>query len=360
MCLALFLSVAIGAVIMFVLVDGVLQDPFAKLFVSFFTNVIRLEENSALYLYHFVIRQQKETYMLVGFCLLYTIVLIFMLFRVTDFLDEVEEKADYLLEEGDDRIVFSRQLQPLEEQFNEVKTSLRRRAYEARVSEQQKNDLIVYLAHDLKTPLTSVIGYLSLLVEAPDMPAAQRAKYTGIALDKAYRLEDLIDEFFEITRFNLQNIVINEERVDLTMMLNQLTDEFFPELGDKKLHIDQEIQDELWVMGDRDKLARVLDNLLRNAVHYSTPGTAICLTAKEKPGKVIISLDNEGKDIPAHKLQHLFEKFYRLDESRRSDTGGAGLGLAIAKEIVERHKGKISVTSGGGHTVFTVQLPKQS
>ncbi|AFM00152.1 signal transduction histidine kinase [Desulfitobacterium dehalogenans ATCC 51507] len=222
---------------------------------------------------------------------------------------------------------------------------------------QRKNDLITYLAHDLKTPLASVIGYLSLLNDAPDMPAEQKAKYTGIALDKAYRLEELIHEFFEITRFNLQSIVLNKGKIKLAFMLQQLADEFYPMLTPQGKKVLIHAPDELILVGDADKLARVFNNILKNAIAYSYENSVIDITAVQQAENVIITFTNRGDPIPPQKLDTIFEKFYRLDSARSTDTGGAGLGLAIAQEIIAVHNGIIVVESKPEYTVFTVKLP---
>ena len=222
---------------------------------------------------------------------------------------------------------------------------------------QQKNDLITYLAHDLKTPLASVIGYLCLLDETPDLPVNLREKYIGITLEKAYRLEQLINEFFEITRYNLHTIVITPGKIYIRQMLLQMADEFFPILEEDRKKITVDAPDNFVFMGDADKLARVFNNILKNAASYSDPETTIQIKVMPEKENVKISFTNEGTPIPDHLCQTIFEKFYRLDSSRSSKTGGFGLGLAIAKEIVTAHHGTIEVKSNSQCTVFTVTLP---
>ena len=221
----------------------------------------------------------------------------------------------------------------------------------------KKNDMIAYLAHDLKTPLTSVVGYLTLLEEAPDMPMEQKARYTHIALQKAQRLEQLINEFFEITRYNLHEIILEKENIDLNYMLIQMTDEFYPVLMEHGNKIDVRAEDNLTIYADPIKIARVFNNILKNAIAYSDPDSTIQITAEKKESDIHLHFSNAGKTIPAGKLQNIFRKFYRLDESRSTGSGGAGLGLAIAKEIVRLHNGKISATSQDGITTFHVILP---
>lgn len=231
----------------------------------------------------------------------------------------------------------------------------------------RRSDLVTYLAHDLKTPLTSVIGYLSLLDEVPDMPEAQRVRYTGVALDKACRLERLVNEFFDITRYSLTNIELELAPVDLAGLLVQLSDEFYPALAAHgnvaqvtvagTARTVEQPGEPLMVTADAARLARVFGNLLRNAIAYSDEGTPIELTAVEEEGRVVVTVSDVGATIPSHKLRAIFDRFFRLDESRGSATGGAGLGLAIAREIVELHGGAISAASENGRTTFSVELP---
>ncbi len=217
----------------------------------------------------------------------------------------------------------------------------------------------MYLAHDLKTPLTSVIGYLTLLRDEPEISAATRARYTGIALDKALRLEDLLNEFFEITRFNLTHLELETAPVDLALMLRQVAAEFGPMLAEKKLECSLELPETLPYNCDPDKLARVFDNLLRNAVNYSFEGGTVAVRAEAGPTGVTLRFQNPGPTIPPEKLDRIFERFFRLDASRGSASGGAGLGLAIAKQIVELHGGRITAQSGNEQVEFAVTLPPQ-
>ena len=262
-----------------------------------------------------------------------------------------------MLSQRDASEIFPPEQQELAAQVAELKARLQSREQKLQQETARKNDLITYLAHDLKTPLTSVIGYLSLLDEVPDMPQAQREKYTHIALEKSQRLEGLINEFFDITRYNLQQLTLEKEPVDVSYLLVQLTDEFYPLLQAHGNTIELNVPQDLTVEGDAGKLARVFNNLLKNAVSYSTPGTPIRLWAEQADEQAQFFVQNRGKTIPAHQLDALFEKFFRLDEARSTATGGAGLGLAIAKEIVTLHGGSISAHSEQGVTTFTVELP---
>ncbi len=241
--------------------------------------------------------------------------------------------------------------------YLEARTEAERAKALAETEMQRKSDLITYLAHDLKTPLASVIAYLNLLEESPELAPADRAKYVGIALNKAYRLEQLIEELFEIIRFNLQTITLNEEQINLKFMLEQLADEFYPILLAQGKSITVSCEEGLALRGDSDKLARVFNNILKNAAAYSHENTVIAVSARQNQNGTEIQFENHGDPIPKQKQEIIFEKFYRLDASRATKTGGAGLGLAIAKEIVQAHSGTVSVASDTEATVFTVFIP---
>lgn len=263
----------------------------------------------------------------------------------------------YMMDYGDAVDIFSKEYAEVSTQIVEIKSTMQRHEQLLKEEAVRKNDLIVYLAHDLKTPLTSIIGYLSLLQEAPDMPAEQKAKYVNITLDKAQRLEKLINEFFDITRYNLQQISLEKESIDLYYMLVQMTDEFYPILSAHGNTITLQAEESLTVYGDSEKLARVFNNILKNAIAYSYPNTEIQVMADCNEKEVHIYFKNKGKTIPKQKLEAIFEKFFRLDESRSTNTGGAGLGLAIAREIITLHGGTITAASENELTSFHIVIP---
>ena len=276
------------------------------------------------------------------------------------YLDEVIAAAEQLAHPDETPIQLSSAMASVQDELNVVREGALRSAIYAREAEQRKNDLIVYLAHDLKTPLTSVIGYLTLLRDEPQLSPEMRAKYTDIALEKAERLEALINEFFEITRFSLSQLTLQEESVNLTRMLEQITFEFQPALAEKELSWNLSLASDVVGLCDPDKLERVFDNLLRNAINYSYHGTAIQVSLEKLHSSIVVTIKNRGQTIPPEKLNRIFEQFFRLDSSRSSTSGGAGLGLAIAKEIVELHGGTIRAESADESVAFTVTLPADS
>lgn len=297
------------------------------------------------------------TVIVTNLVLAFVITLVFML-RSARLLDREYDALDGIVD--DDYVsprlpnIISPRHKDVEEK---IKKELKFKQYVANEAEQRKNDLVVYLAHDLKTPLTSIIGYLSLLDENPDFSVEYRAKYTGIALDKAYRLEQLINEFFDITRFNLQSFPLENNHIDLSLLLRQMAEEFYPVLKEKNLTCTVKAEDKVNIIGDSDKLSRVFDNLMRNASNYYYEGTNIEINVFKKDENAVVTFINQGDKIEKEKLDMIFEKFFRADTSRTIKTGGTGLGLAIAKQIVERHGGTITAKSNEKYTIFTVSLP---
>jgi len=354
--LVVLFTALVGYLFKNLVIDGIYNHKFADGFVHFFM-WFHMPEQQAIDLYWKVIGNNKIYFMGAGFLLLFSFFFYFVLSRITQYLKEINQGIENILSDFNEPVRFKPALQPLEDSLNEIKMTIRRQEQEAIESEKKKNDLVVFLAHDLKTPLTSIVAYLSILETKPDMPEEERKKYTHISLEKAIRLGELINEFFEITKFNLQDIVLEPGNLDLSMMLEQIADELYAVLKEKNLRCDVQIDDTLMIYGDADKLARVFDNLLRNAIAYCDKGTAIRIQAKERHQEIEIVVANEGEKIPEEELSAIFEKFYRVDGSRSSKTGGAGLGLAIAKEIVELHHGTIRAESDEWETRFIVTLP---
>lgn len=325
----------------------------------FIAEVFGLGWDEAVGIYNIYVRNNIDAIVMVTIIVFFVVFFRLSLTWFTRYFDEIVLGVDQLAEESQASIAMSPELEFMEKKLNQVKDRLARRAAEAQEAEQRKNDLVVYLAHDLKTPLTSVIGYLSLLDENPEMPAEQKAKYVRITLDKAYRLENLINEFFEITRYNLQTVPLKKGKIDLYYMLMQMADEAYPQLSANGKQVAVYAAEDLSIYGDPDKLARVFNNILKNAIVYSSAGSTINITAERKNGSVLIRFENEGT-LPPEKLDSIFEKFYRLDDARSTTTGGAGLGLAIAKDIVTLHGGTIEASSDDCHTIFTITLPDQA
>ncbi|XOK64857.1 vancomycin resistance histidine kinase VanS [Paenibacillus elgii] len=351
------LLIIVAAPVSVLLLRVILRGQIGDRIVQFLIHAFYLDNSDAQAIYQNVFRNNLEMILLFLTLVFLVILSLFSISWFTKYFDEISSGMDRLVEDSEDRISLSPEMDFMENRLNTIKDKLKRQKKAAQEAEQRKNDLVVYLAHDIRTPLTSVIGYLSLLDEAPDMPMEKRAKYTHITLDKAYRLEKQINEFFEITRYNLQQIKLEKETIDLYYMLVQMTDEFYPILSEKGNTTELHADENLTVYGDPVKLARVFNNILKNAAAYSYPNTEIVISAQEIEGYIKIVFQNQGNTIPPDKLDAIFEKFYRLDEARTSDTGGSGLGLSIAKEIVTLHGGTIVARSKDNTVTFTVSLP---
>ena len=242
MLLIIFAAVATVIFLRFVIQK---RFSFGDSIVRFLMNTSYFRDRDALTIYRHAFLNNIEFITLIVILIFLVILLKFSISWFTKYFDEVSAGMDRLAEESDNEITLSPELDFMENKLNQIKNNLEKQKKAALDAEQRKNDLVVYLAHDIKTPLTSVIGYLSLLDEAPDMPPEQKAKYVGITLEKAYRLEQLINEFFEITRFNLQAIVLNKEKINLLFMLQQMADEFYPMLTPQGKQVSVNVPDEL-------------------------------------------------------------------------------------------------------------------
>lgn len=276
-------------------------------------------------------------------------------------MENILGAVNRIYREKEELVELPQELHEVEKELNQVMLNVRASREKAEEAEQRKNDLVIYMAHDLKTPLTSVIGYLSLLEEEKDISGELKQKYLGIALKKSQRLEELVNEFFEITRFNLSTMTLELSTVNLTRMLEQISSEFIPVFQEKDLTYHLELDPDLKLLCDIDKMERVFDNLLKNAVNYSYKGTQIRILAHmEQQGsndeKLHIQIINHGKTIPKEKQERIFEQFFRLESSRGSGTGGAGLGLAIAREIIEQHGGELTCESEEEQIIFHIRM----
>lgn len=353
------ITVLVGGFLLNYVIDGIYNDSFAKIFVKLLL-AFNVEEQTAINLYWRLIGDNKMFFMVVGFLLLFALFFYVALTKMTRYLDQVGEGIENIVSDSTEPIHLITELKPIEIRLNEIKATLKRQELESIEGEKKKNDLVLFLAHDLKTPLTSIVAYLTMLDSRPDMGSEEREKYTHIALEKSIRLGELINEFFDITRYNLQNIELEPVDINLSLMLEQLADELYGVLQEKHLTCEVNVEENLEVCGDPDKLARVFDNILRNAISYCYENTKIEITAGMKRDDIEVIFTNKGDKIPGAKLQTIFEKFYRVDNSRSSGTGGAGLGLAIAKEIVELHHGMVRAKSDDEKTQFIVTLPSKN
>ncbi len=241
--------------------------------------------------------------------------------------------------------------------LNRMAADIKQLMEKERESERTKNELITNVAHDLRTPLTSIIGYLELLTNNQQIPADMQHKYIEIAYGKSRRLQKLIEDLFGFTKLNYGKIAMHVGQIDIVKLLGQLVEEAYPNFVEKGLSYDLQSNVPAKIINaDGNLLARLFDNLIGNAIKYGADGKRVLVKIHAESETVTVSVTNYGYVIPEDELPLIFNKFYRVEHSRSSSTGGTGLGLAIAKEIVDMHGGTISVASDLNGTVFTVKL----
>lgn len=329
-----------------------------------------------LYIGYYIFFWQRDVEMstaTIAFCMVATIILGIILF-ITYFLLLTKKFINYIREisEGinqisqgnlDNRINIKNEdeFAFLADKLNQMADNIKEIMENERRIEYSKNELITSIAHDLRTPLTSIIGYLDL-VSSKELPQETRTKYISIAYNKSKRLEKLIEDLFTFTKFNFGEVKAIFTEVDMVKLINQLVDEFYPSFEEYHLEYDFRISGShasAVIKADGDLLARAFANLISNAIKYGREGKNILIELTKTESGVVISITNYGIIIPESDLSRIFQRFYRVESSRSSETGGSGLGLAIASSIIEMHSGKIYATSDEKGTVFTVELKNE-
>lgn len=226
--------------------------------------------------------------------------------------------------------------------------------------EKSKDELITNVSHDLRTPLTSIIGYLGLIEDKQYRSEEDILKYTHVAYEKAKQMKNLVEDLFEYTKVQQHGAPVNIMRVDLNQLLEQLTASFELEAQHRGIEISSQVTpNPLMIEADPEKLGRVFSNLVANAFKYGNGASYIKIVAHQEGQMVVVKVANDGTPIAKEALGHLFERFYRAEASRSRATGGTGLGLAIVKSIVDLHHGEVKVVSDENETAFIVTLPLQ-
>ena len=243
--------------------------------------------------------------------------------------------------------------------INEMSRNLSQNMESQKAAERTKDELITNVAHDLRTPLTSILGYLDLLTQGDFLTDDQRQKYLSIVSNKARQLETLVKDLFDYTRYDKDKVKIKKEILDLNLFMPQIVDEFYPSFVDNQLECRTDFYDgALNIEGNGELLARAIGNLMSNAIKYGAEGKLVEVKTGRMDKMAVVAVINYGKIIPEEDLDKIFDKFYRVESSRSLKTGGTGLGLAIAKNIVTLHDGKIWATSDESGTRFQIELPE--
>lgn len=253
--------------------------------------------------------------------------------------------------------VLSKTLLAKEKESEKLKEKERAALDIERNAERQKNELITNVAHDLRTPLTTIVGYLELIKDDTALSKEDVHKYSGIAYEKSIRLQEMMDDLFEFTKLDNADIKLNKSMINLSGLIMQMTEEFYPSFKDCNITPIVDLPEEnIYVQGDGQLLARVFDNLISNALKYGYHNTDLKIEVSGDEKYATVKVINHGDTIAPEDIPLLFNKFYRTDSSRNSKTGGTGLGLAITKNIVDLHHGDISVTSDDQITTFIVKF----
>lgn len=229
-------------------------------------------------------------------------------------------------------------------------------------SEAARKSLLSNISHDIRTPLTSIIGYVDALNDDIAASRAEKLEYIGIISRKATALKQLIDEIFDLAKLDADEVPQRPQRLDLAEMARESVIEFLPALKQANMKLTVSIPEEkCLVTADRLSVQRVLNNLMKNAVQHGQQGEVLGVELTEHAGFYQLTIWDKGQGIPEGELTKVFDRMYRTERSRNPMYGGSGLGLAIAKALVEKNGGKIWVESEPGQkTSFTFSMPKNS
>ena len=290
-------------------------------------------------------------------------IIYFMLFikRIVKDMTYISDRIiDIADGKSDEKIIIERQdeIGEIAGRINEMTEQINQLITSERDALQSNKDLIACVAHDLRTPITSVKGYLDLALDTKHYDLEQRQKYVRIAQTKANRLEYLIHDLFNYTKLTSGEITLHRSKIDLVQLVEQMVEEFYPSFQEEELECTTKYNISYLEMNmDGELIARAVQNLLSNAIKYGKDGKHVYVELECLEQEVQIRVTNYGLVIPEESIKHLFDKFYRVERSRNVKTGGTGLGLNIAQEIVHLHGGRIQVTSGASGTCFTIALP---
>ncbi|MFD0715777.1 ATP-binding protein [Paenibacillus sp. GCM10027626] len=343
------------------LISGMITYAVYKVLQSYYRSEVKLEDPMAEYR-AFIGKVGDVNFFLILFIPLSVMFFYFLTKRYARYFQEISAGI-HRLASGD--FHYQMKLSSRDEfgqiaaDINQAGIKLREAVERGDFAESSKDQLVLNLAHDLRTPLTSVIGYLDFILRDEQLTTEQARHYTRIAFTKSQRLEKLVDELFEITRMNYGMLTIDSQPIDLSELLTQLEEEVYPMLESNHLTGRWQVEPHLPILGDGELLARVLENLLANAIRYGRDGEYVDINGYFDGEEAVVQIINYGDQIPPYELPHIFEMFYTGDESRTYHEGSTGLGLFIAKNIVNQHAGSITAQSDIVRTVFEVRLPRE-
>lgn len=309
--------------------------------------------------------KKEAMILLIGFAIIIGIILFIIYFllltrKFVSYLDAIGEgikelslgnfKARVYIKNDDEFALIAEYLNKMADDISVLMENERK-------NEKAKNELITSVAHDLRTPLTSIIGYLDLASRKSNIEKETQETYISIAYEKSKRLEKLIEDLFSYTKYSSGEVSPNYQEIDMVKFMEQMVDEFYPSFQEAELEYEfNTSHSQAVVKADGDLLARAISNLISNAVKYGKDGKIIKIKLQKSEDVVALTITNYGEVIPEKDLENIFDRFFRVENSRSSETGGTGLGLAIAKKIILMHHGQISVKSDFEGTTFEVVL----
>jgi signal transduction histidine kinase len=321
-------------------------------------NIEKLDESRYIVASAFLI-MSDDSMTLILLIIIFIVVFLFLTYGRVKYIDTLSKglkeiskgKLDYKVEiKGKDELTV------LGENINYMTEKLKNAKEKEKQIEKNKDMLIVSVSHDLRTPLTSIVGYVKLLKEKYK-EKNEISKYIDIIDDKSHRLEQLINDLFEYTKLTSCNIKLQKVEICLNEFMRQIVEGMMPICSQNNLDIFLKApKEELKVIVDPSKMLRVFENIIINAVRYSKKPGEINIKISKHENEAIVSIENEGKTIKKEEMDKIFNEFYRTDEARASKTGGSGIGLSIAKTIVELHQGKIWVECKDNKTYFHVLM----
>ncbi|TVX88254.1 sensor histidine kinase [Paenibacillus agilis] len=250
-----------------------------------------------------------------------------------------------------DEVIFS---------INELIEQLAKVQVQSVRSEAARKSLLTNISHDIRTPLTSIIGYVDALKDNIAVSPEERQQYVQIISNKAIALKELIDEIFHLAKLDADEIPLQVESVDAAEMAREAVITFLPELDQRNIELRAKLPEEkCMVLVDRLSLLRILNNLLKNAVQYGEAGKVLGIELTESSQSYQFNIWDKGAGVAKQDVMNIFDRMYRSDRSRSTLNGGSGLGLAITKALVEKNGGAIWVESEPGiHTTFSFTIPK--
>ena len=276
------------------------------------------------------------------------------------YFNELSRSVASLFEDRSAPIKLNKDLAIVQNELSAIQAESLHNELLTKQEEKRKNELIAYIAHDVRTPLTSIMGYVSLLQNNKNLSVKRREQYTAIIHVQSQKLSSMLDDFFDIARFNLQEITIKAQSIDLYTLCLQIAEDLYPAASNKELEIVVDAPLNSLCECDPKQIARALSNIVRNAIVYASPKTIITIQVKTTDTEAIISVKNIGQTISPENIETIFERFFREDQARNAEQGGAGLGLTIAREIIRAHNGTIKASSQSSFTEFVISLPRRA